>query len=70
MPAGNPNAQTIASKKYQQKIGLVSKSYKIKKELAEDFAAACQQAGVGQAATISKLMRAFIDKVNNGDSGK
>ena len=59
------NAQTIATQKYQQKIGLISKSYKIKKELAEEFAYACDKAGVSQAATISKLMRQFIDEVNN-----
>ena len=57
------NTQTKASKKYQEKVGLIAKSYKIRKELAEEFAAACAQAGEGQAATISRLMQEYIDQV-------
>lgn len=65
MPKGKPNQQTIASQKYQQKIGLIAKSYKIKKELADDFAKACETAGVGQAAQISKMMKEFIESTNS-----
>lgn len=61
------NTQTNATKKYQDKVGLIAKSFKIKKELADEFKAACETAGVGQAATISKLMREFIDKVNDAE---
>ncbi len=61
MPKNDPNAQTKASAKYQQKIGLIAKSYKIKKSLADNFASTCQEKGLGQAATISKLMQMFID---------
>lgn len=60
MPKGKPGAQTIATQKYQQKIGLISKSYKLKQELVERFAAACDKAGVSQAAKISELMEQFI----------
>lgn len=67
MPKDNPNPQTVASRKYQQKIGLIAKSYKIKRELADQFAAACEKAGVSQAAQITKLMQAFIDEQNNAD---
>ena len=56
MPKGEPNAQTVASRKYQEKIGLIAKSYKIKRTTAEAFAKACERAGVGQAATITRLM--------------
>lgn len=55
-------AQTIATAKYQQKIGLISKSYKIKKELAEAFKEKCNQLGVGQAATITMLMTKWIEE--------
>lgn len=57
------NTQTKATDKYQQKIGLIAKSFKIKKELADEFKAACEKAGVGQAATITKLMKQFIEEV-------
>lgn len=62
MPIGSPNAQTIASRKYQQKAGLIAKSYKIKRETADRFAAACEKAGVSQAAQITRMMEAFIKK--------
>lgn len=57
------NTQTKATDKYQKKIGLVVKGFKIRKELAEEFAWACEQAREGQAATISRLMRDYIDQV-------
>ncbi len=57
----NANTQTKATDKYQKKIGLTVKAFKIKKTLADDFALACDNSGVGQAATISKLMQDFID---------
>lgn len=65
MPAGNPNTQTRATEKYHAKVGLISKSYKLKRELADEFAAACEKAGVSQASQISKMMREFIEQVNN-----
>lgn len=61
MPVGSPKPQTVATRKYAQKVGLISKSYKLKRELANEFAAACEAAGVSQAAQISKMMREFID---------
>ncbi|MBD5477708.1 MAG: chemotaxis protein [Lachnospiraceae bacterium] len=61
MPRGNPTKQTIATEKYGKKAGWVSKSYKLKKALVEEFAEACQSAGVSQAAKLSEFMREFID---------
>ncbi len=54
------NTQTKATDKYQKKIGLTVKSFKIKKELSERYQATCERLGVGQAATISELMDKFI----------
>lgn len=62
MPIGKPNSQTVASKKYQQKIGLIAKSYKLKRELVEEFAKVCDKVGVSQSAQLSVLMKEFIDK--------
>lgn len=56
------NAQVIANKKYQEKMGIISKSFKMKKSLAEEFKATCERLGVGQAATITGFMTEFIEK--------
>lgn len=61
MPKGSPNTQTRATDKYQKKMGLISKSYKIKKSLADEFKDTCNRLGIGQAATLSRLMQDFID---------
>lgn len=58
-----PKAQTKASEKYQKKVGLISKSYKLKKEDVEAFALACEKAGISQAAQITKMMKEFIKEV-------
>lgn len=62
MPVGNPKPQTIATKKYEEKAGWISKSYKLKRELVEQFAAACQEAGISQAAQLTKMMNEFIEQ--------
>lgn len=62
MPTGKPNAQTIATKKYQEKIGYISKSYKLKKDIVEAFGEACEKKGVSQASQITKMMKAFIEE--------
>lgn len=36
----------------------------IKREVAEEFADACEKAGVSQAGQITKLMKEFIEQVN------
>ncbi len=64
MPVGNPSAQTIATKKYEAKAGWVSKSYKLKRDVVEDFAKACEKAGVSAAGQLTKMMKDFIDQVN------
>lgn len=46
--------------KWNEKAGLISKSYKLKRELVDEFAEACDKAGVSQAGQLSKMMREFI----------
>lgn len=53
-------AQTIASKKYQQKVGLIAKSFKLKKELADQFKEACDRKGEAQAVVIARFMEQYI----------
>lgn len=65
MPVGNPKPQTIATKKYSEKAGWISKSYKLRREVAEAYAEACKKAGVSAAGQLTKMMKQFIDEVNN-----
>lgn len=51
--------------RWNEKAGLISKSYKLKRELTEQFAKACDSVGVSQAGQISKMMKMFIDEVQN-----
>lgn len=55
------NTQTKATTKYQEKIGLIAKSFKLKKELVDKYKETCERLGVGQAATISAFMEKFIE---------
>lgn len=64
MPVGSPKPQTVATKKYEKKAGFVSKSYKLKRDLVEEFAATCDKAGVSQAAQLTKMMKEFIEEQN------
>ena len=59
-----PKAQTIASNKYQRKVGIIAKSYKLRRELTEAYADACKKTGVSQSAQLTKMMQEFIDSVN------
>lgn len=56
--------QTLRSERYQKKAGWLSKTYKLKRELVEQFAEACERAGVSQAGQLSKMMSAFVEEQN------
>lgn len=45
--------------RWNEKAGYVSKSYKLKRDVVEDFKAACDRAGVSQAAQLTAMMKAF-----------
>lgn len=64
MPVGSPKPQTIATKKYEEKAGFISKSYKLRRELTEAFADACQKRGVSAAGQLTVMMQEFINEVN------
>ena len=55
------NIQTKASKKYQDKVGIIAKSFKLKRDLCDAYADACKKAGVSQAGQLTTMMQAFID---------
>ena len=62
MPVGSPTPQTLATKKYEKKAGWVSKSYKLKREVVDQFAETCERTGVSQAAQLTKMMQEFIEQ--------
>ena len=62
MPVGKPTPQTIATKKYEKKAGWMSKSYKLKREVVEEFARGCEEEGVSQASQLTKMMKEFVEK--------
>lgn len=47
--------------KWNAKAGYISKSYKLKKENADAFAAACEKAGVSQAGQLTEMMKKFVE---------
>jgi hypothetical protein len=55
-------AATRATARYHQKKGLVSKSYKLDKNMAEMFAEACENAETSQAKELTKFMKRYIKK--------
>jgi len=59
------NKQTIASAKWAKKVGYISKSYRLKKDTVEAFAAACEKAGVSQAGQLTKMMLEFASQVES-----
>lgn len=67
MPKGNPTPQTIASEKYQKKAGWMTKGFKLKRDVVEEFAEACEKAGASQAGKITELMKQFIEEVKTSE---
>ncbi len=64
MTKGNPNPQTIATNKYQKKAGYMTKGFKLKREVVEQFEDACRKTGVSQASQITEMMKKFIEEQN------
>lgn len=50
--------------RWNAKAGLISKSYKLRRELVDQFAEACDKAKVSQASQLTKMMTAFIEEQN------
>lgn len=60
MPKGAPKAQTRATMKYEAANGWKACTYKLRKETADAFKAACESAGVSQASQLMKMMDEFV----------
>ena len=64
MPKGEPNKNTVRVERYQKKAGYKVKSFKLKGDVADRFAEACDKAEVSQASKVAELMEQFISEVN------
>ena len=53
--------------RWQKKAGLKTKAFKLKVDLTDQFAEACDKVGISQAKQISIMMEEFIEKVNKND---
>lgn len=54
------NKATRPQERWNQKNEYISKSYRMYRKTAEEFAAACGRAGVSQSGQIVKMMKQFI----------
>lgn len=64
MPVGNPKKSTLRTKKYQEKVGYIAKSFKLKKDITDRFTAACKERGESQASVIARMMEEYIAETN------
>lgn len=60
MSGENASKRTIRTARYQEKVGLISKSYKLKRTDVEAFAEACKERDESQSAVLTRLMREYI----------
>ena len=67
MPVGNPSPQSVATRKYEEKAGWMSKTYKLKRDVVEAYAEACKKAGVSAAGQLTKMMNEFTQEVNENN---
>lgn len=47
---------------WNAKAGYISKSYKLKKDIVNEFAKTCKKVGVSQAGQLTKMMQVFVDE--------
>ena len=55
-------AATRATARYQKKKGLISKSYKLPRDVVDEFAEACEAMELPQAKVLAKYMAYYIKR--------
>lgn len=53
--------RTERSKRYQEKVGYISKSFKMHKDLADQFKVVCDEQGESMASVIQRSMIDYIE---------
>lgn len=56
--------RTRPQERWNEKNQYISKSFKMYKSVADEFAQACDKAGVSQSGQIVSMMKQFIEQVN------
>ena len=56
------SAATLATERWQRKKGMVSKTYKLRREIVDAFTEACENAETSQARELEKFMKRYIRK--------
>ena len=54
--------------RWDAKKGIAAKTYKIDKQVAENFKQACKQVGVGMGPQLTIMMQEFIQTVSDSDT--
>ena len=54
--------------RWDAKKGIAAKTYKIDKQVAENFKQACKQVGVGMGPQLTIMMQEFIRTVSDSDT--
>lgn len=50
--------------RWDEKAGVISKTYKVNRKVAEEFQIACKKSGVAMGTQLTKMMNEFIIQVN------
>lgn len=54
--------KTRPQDKWDEKAGVVSKTYKVNKKTAEEFKETCKKKGVSMGPQLTKMMQEFIER--------
>lgn len=62
---GNEERKQRPQDKWDEKAGLIPKTYKVNRKVAEEFQKACKEAGVAMGTQLTKMMKEFTEQMNN-----
>lgn len=63
MPDNSEVKKSRPQDKWDAKAGVIAKTYKVDKKVAEEFQAACKMSGVAMGTQLTKMMKEFIEEV-------
>lgn len=66
----NEEKKSRPQDKWDAKAGLISKTYKVNKEVAEEFKAVCKKSGVAMGTQLTKMMKEFIEVNKNNEASE
>lgn len=65
MPSSESNERKARrpQDKWDEKAGVISKTYKVNKKVAEEFQAACKKSSIAMGTQLTKMMKEFVKHV-------